>query len=209
QKAARVITCDVDSRLLAKTASQMRGFENITFLHGDAFSQSIRNTKFDVCVTALPYSRSRDFIEWLALANQRSYRSATAIIQKEFAEKIRAGAGERNYRAVSVVAQIFFDIELAFRVGRESFEPRPRVDSEVIRLKPKNDFCSMRFISSSDIKVIKDLFSFRGRFLRSALKKILIPDENKSIPAYLKDRRIEDIRPAEFLEILSAVNQQR
>jgi len=54
-------------------------------------------------------------------------------VQREIAESITAHPGSMSLLAVSV--QFYASAELLFRVGPEAFQPRPRVDSAVVRIE--------------------------------------------------------------------------
>src|SRR5262245_45010095 len=93
-----VISFEVDKNLycLAKTRLQ---FQNLELVNSDLFKT--RDLGFDVFVSNLPYSRSRDAIEWLAT---KRFKRAIVMVQQEFVEKLVAGPGSRNYRAISALA---------------------------------------------------------------------------------------------------------
>jgi 16S rRNA (adenine1518-N6/adenine1519-N6)-dimethyltransferase len=57
------------------------------------------------------------------------------LVQKEVGERVTAGPGEMSVLAVSI--QLRADAELVYSVPRKSFWPSPKVDSVVIKLKPR------------------------------------------------------------------------
>ena len=133
--------------------------------------------------------------------NSRRFSLVSAIVQSEFAEKLTSASGERSYRAISVIAQISFQIEKLFRIGRINFDPPPRVESTAISLIPK--FQASHFVlDHARIRTIDFIFSFRGRRLSSALKK-LAPDQPLGlIPEQLKATRVENLTPGNYQEII-------
>ncbi len=202
QRATKVITCDLDSHLLEEAKSRLKGFANITFLRGNAFVPPICKTRFDVCVTSLPYSRSREFIEWLAFANKRRFRSCTAVVQSEFAHKLVALPGREEYRFVSVLAQILFGIEIVKGISRYDFDPVPGVSSSIIRLVPRND-SGLDSFASAHARLLRNIFSFRGRLLRSAVRKTPeLMKCSRELREEWQNRRVEQLQPQEILSIL-------
>jgi 16S rRNA (adenine1518-N6/adenine1519-N6)-dimethyltransferase len=133
---------------------------NARIVLADAFSQ---NPMFDVLVTSLPYSQSATFVRWLSI---RRFSRAVAILQRDFVEKIAAPPGDRDYRGISAVAQIAFDVKVLDRVDRNSFDPPPRVDSAMVSLTPK------RVITRGEADSVIRLFSLRRRRVDSAVKKL-------------------------------------
>jgi 16S rRNA (adenine1518-N6/adenine1519-N6)-dimethyltransferase len=56
------------------------------------------------------------------------------MVQREIADRLRAGPGSRTYGSPSAVAQIACEVELVRKVDPAVFRPRPRVDSAILRL---------------------------------------------------------------------------
>jgi 16S rRNA (adenine1518-N6/adenine1519-N6)-dimethyltransferase len=127
---------------------------------GDAFEHQPR---FDVLVASLPYSRSSEFVEWLS---QLAYARAIVLLQEDFANKALAQPGSRDYRAISALAQLSSRMEVIGRVERGSFSPPPKVNSVIVRMKPR-----LR-LSFGEISNVKRLFSLRRRTVASALAEL-------------------------------------
>ena len=58
------------------------------------------------------------------------------MLQKEVVERLAAGPGESAYGRLGVLLQAWYDIEFLFEVGPQAFDPPPRVDSAVFRMRP-------------------------------------------------------------------------
>lgn len=119
--------------------------------------------EFDVLVSSLPYSESSTLIEWLG---GRDFRRATVILQEDFVRKIMAPAGDRDYRGISALAQISFEMERIGRVDRRSFSPPPKVSSAIVSFTPKT------LVSVIEASNISRLFSLRRRQVDSALAEL-------------------------------------
>jgi 16S rRNA (adenine1518-N6/adenine1519-N6)-dimethyltransferase len=150
---------EIDEANYRATLEAVRGGKARIVL-ADAFSQS---PVFDVLVTSLPYSQSATFLRWLSI---RRFSRAVAILQRDFAEKIAAPPGDRNYRGISAVAQIAFVVKMLDRVDRTSFDPPPRVDSVMVSLTPRH------VITRGEANSVIRLFSLRRRRVDSALKEL-------------------------------------
>jgi len=198
QKAKSVISFELDEQLFdeAKTILSPR---NVDIRLGDAF-KSADEIRFDACVTSLPYSESLKFIKWLSLRSG-TFRCCVAIVQSEFAQKISSESGKSSYRAVSVIAQNSFEIERLFSIQREEFDPPPTVLSEAIRLTPRKDI-SQPFFDAKRIAITNQLFSFRGRLLSAAIKKLARRNDNLAISKDLLNTRVEDLEPNEIAELV-------
>jgi len=189
KRAGKVISCELDSELAKKALKTLDRYSNLLLLDGDGFKT---NYDFSVFVSNLPYSKSRAAIEWLA---ERDFDRAVVMVQKEFAAKLLA-KDSSNYRAVSALAQYCFDIEQVMHVGKNSFYPKPAVDSVLLKITKK------RKVSKGTIRLLKLLFSFKGRKVSSALRKFKI-DKN------LSDKRIERLSPEEAVRLAEIIAQER
>jgi 16S rRNA (adenine1518-N6/adenine1519-N6)-dimethyltransferase len=194
---ADVISYEVDPSLLANPdAGDLEHFANLERRLEDPFEKNAKTPQFDVCLSSLPYSRSRDFVEWLSKLPFR-FRTAAIIVQDEFAEKLVAGPGDEKYRAISVVAQISFRVELGLAVEKNAFRPPPKVTSRIVTLEPKIEF---PFFDHARLEKLHQLFSRRRKLVSSELRKFSkIPGKE------FEGKRIESLRPQEFAAILKSM----
>ncbi len=185
---------------LSKVASRLEGYEvdeenyrstqaavgrgKVTLHLADAFEERPR---FDVLVASLPYSRSSSFVEWIS---QLSYDRAVVVLQDDFATKVMARPGARDYRAVSVIAQVSTEASVVERLPRSAFSPQPRVNSVVVTLRPK------RRLSEAEIAAVKRLFALRRREVGAVVAKL-----GGRPPADLLRRRVYTLSPEEALEL--------
>ena len=174
---------EVDEENLAETREAVRG--TTARLHlADAFEQEI---EFDVLVSSLPYSESSRFIGWLG---GLSFRRAVVLLQDDFVRKILAPPGDRDYRGVSALAQLAFDVNVVERVKRAAFAPQPKVDSVMVEFSPK------QLVTKSEASNILRLFSLRRRRVSAALGKLGMTWKGGQ-----GTRRVNTLTPAEVHEI--------
>ena len=129
ENAQKVISVDADEKLIKKARLNFSKFDNLVLKSGDGFNQK---DVFSIFVSNLPYSKSKDAIEWLA---QNSFSHGVIMVQKEFAEKLLATS--KNRRAVSIIATYTLDIEKISVVGKNNFSPPPKVDSVILKISKK------------------------------------------------------------------------
>ena len=156
-----VISYEIDMTLFANASKKIL-LPNLKLVNEDIFNT--HNLNFDVFISNLPYSKSREAFNWLAL---QKFDRAIVMIQKEFAAKLQANPGEKNYRAISVITQHCFNIQRLFNVDRKAFMPEPSVESEVIRVVPKKN----SRITHTTINNIYFLFSQRNKVAASIARK--------------------------------------
>lgn len=158
--AGRVVSVDVDPRMVEGARARIGEAKNLTLKCQDGLNVK---EPFTVFVSNLPYSRSRDVVQWLA---QVPFRHGIMMVQKEFAEKLLAKASGR--RAVSVIAAYAFDMKLISKVGRDNFDPPPDVDSVLLKIVRK------RMLQAGQISTINMIFSYRRKTVRNILKQFCI-----------------------------------
>jgi 16S rRNA (adenine1518-N6/adenine1519-N6)-dimethyltransferase len=103
------------------------------------------------------------------------------MLQKEVVDRITAEPNSKTYGRLSIMVQYHCDTEYLFYVGPEAFNPPPKVDSAVLRLKP----WQQKPYQANDIKclslVVTQAFSMRRKTLRNTLKKLLTTDQIESV----------------------------
>jgi 16S rRNA (adenine1518-N6/adenine1519-N6)-dimethyltransferase len=192
--AGSVISFEIDYELYEKLRPLRLALPNLRLVNSDFFKIK-KNTNFDVFISNLPYSRSREVFQWLSL---QEFNRAILMVQKEFVDKLLANPGERNYRVITVTTQYRFHIQRLFRVKKESFDPKPSIESEVIRLFPK---CKSGSITEQTIFNLNLLFSHRNRQARSILKKYGFELGND----YSDDIRIDQLAPFDLINLAKSL----
>jgi 16S rRNA (adenine1518-N6/adenine1519-N6)-dimethyltransferase len=85
-------------------------------------------------VANLPYSVATPLL-LRTIEELPSLQRWTVMVQREIADRLRAGPGSRTYGSPSAVVQLACEVELARAVDPAVFKPRPRVDSAILRLR--------------------------------------------------------------------------
>lgn len=92
--------------------------------------------KYDLVVANIPYNISSPLIAKIVFSGN-FYRSATLLLQKEFAKRLLANPGDTEYNRLAVNVNLVADIEFLMNVSKREFVPCPRVDSSVVIIRPK------------------------------------------------------------------------
>ena len=179
EKAKNVISIETDYTLYKNAKESFSDIDNLEIVHGDGFNL---NTKFSIFVSNLPYSKSRDAMEWLA---QKKYFSAIVMVQKEFHEKLVAKG--KNRKAVSILVNYSAEIEKISNVSKSNFDPPPKVDSVVLK------FTRKKTLSLELIQTVNRLYSYKRKNLQNILKQF-----GKKIES---DKRLEELSLEEIIDI--------
>jgi len=184
EKAKKVISVEKDSKLYKELIEKFSEISNLVLEQGDAFKM---NFDFTVFVSNLPYSESRNAIEWLV---QRRFSHAIIMVQKEFAQKLLVKEGTAR-RAVGVLANYCMKIEKLLEVGKSNFRPSPKIDSVVISLDQK------RQVTREMVKTVNNLFSFKRKTIRHIARQFGVTIDS--------DNRLEDLQDGEIIEIAKKI----
>ncbi len=160
---------------------------DLTALLGDSFAV-IGNFPYNISTQIL--FRVFDYREHVT--------EVVGMFQKEVAERVAEPPGSKKYGILSVLLQVFFDIEYLFTVPPGAFHPPPKVDSGVIRMQ-RNDVvdpgCDTRLL----VRVVKAGFNQRRKMLRGSLKSIL--PKGTEIPEVYATKRPEQLSKEEFIDL--------
>lgn len=124
------------------------------------------------------------------------------MFQKEVAERVASGPGSKDYGILSVLLQLYFDIDYLFTVEPEDFIPPPKVRSGVIRLR-RNEVHDIGCDEKLLVRVVKAGFNQRRKMLRGSLKAIL-PKGTALVSAF-GEKRPEQLSPQEFITLTNEV----
>lgn len=154
-------------------------------------------------VANLPYYITTPIIFALAESDLH-FTSLTLMMQKEVAERLEAQSGSKDYGPLTISVQTEMKVKLALQVGRNSFMPRPKVDSSVVVLTPLKEKPAIED-RKHFIWVVKMCFSQRRKTLNNNLKSLL-PDKTKRdelITELGVDPRIrpEDLTIEQFIKL--------
>ena len=136
----------------------------------DEWSQN-RSGKVGLCkvVGNLPYNISSPLLFHLVSA-AANIDEQVFMLQAEVVERMVAKAGSSDFSRLSVMLQARYDMELVLEVPPEAFDPAPKVNSAVVRMIPRKDFCLTQSQWNSLEQVVAAAFSQRRKMLRTNLQ---------------------------------------
>lgn len=152
-----------------------------------------------------PYDISSQ-IFFKMLDNKDLIPCCTGMIQREVAQRIASGPGNKSYGILSVLIQAWYDVEYLFTVDENVFNPPPKVKSAVIRMT-RNDVVDLGCDEKLFKRIVKAVFNQRRKMLRVSLRQVLdglVPSaafwENE-----LMTKRPEQLTIRQFVELTNAV----
>ncbi|RAL46539.1 hypothetical protein DM860_004818 [Cuscuta australis] len=135
--AGKVIAIEVDKRMieiLNKRVAEHGLRDKLTVVCQDALKTEF--PQFDLMVANIPYGISSPLVAKVVFGTT-SYRSATLLLQKEFARRLLANPGDSEFNRLAANVKLVADVELVMDVSKRDFLPCPKVDSSVVKIHPK------------------------------------------------------------------------
>ena len=110
-------------------------FSHVQIIKGDIMRMEL--PKFDMCVANIPYKISSPLTFKLLNCTER-FRSAVLMLQREFAKRLIATAGDPHFCRLSVNTQLLAKVDIIMEVSKANFSPPPKVDSSVVCITPRS-----------------------------------------------------------------------
>lgn len=179
QRAKKVVAIELDKRLLPVLNETLFEFDNVKIINNDIMQMDLKSLLTEeffgmnvVICANLPYYITSPILMKL-LEEKLNLSAITVMVQKEVAQRICAGAGNRNSGSISLAVNYYAEPEILFFVKSGSFMPAPKVDSAVIRLNirknPACEVCDEKLL----FRIIKVSFLQRRKTVINALSNNL------------------------------------
>ena len=168
ERCRRVVAVEVDPRLVRILKRRLRGRKNVIVLEGNILRMDL--PPFDKVIATPPYSISTSLLLWLL---ERRPECSVLTFQREFAERLTAPVGSKEYGILTIMAYYKAYVDLLDFISSDSFWPQPEVESQIVRLKPKNPPFK---VEDEDFffRMVKAIFTQRNKKVRNAVKPFLI-----------------------------------
>ena len=216
KKAKKVIAIEQDENICKILTKRLKDekIDNVELINDDALKVDF--PKFNKIISNLPYQISSPitfkFLDY-------DFDLAILMYQKEFADRMNGEVGSKNYSRLSAMLYFKCNVETLTNVSAESFIPKPKIDSTVIKMTPKENR-----ISDDDFNIYsnftKALFQHRNKKIKNALinsrhiisnidkkilKKRLNAIEDDELNEYLS-KRVVELTPEEILFLSKKLN---
>jgi 16S rRNA (adenine1518-N6/adenine1519-N6)-dimethyltransferase len=202
---------ELDERLREPLEAVAARAGNVSVLWGDAMRVDLGGLEPSpsAMVSNLPYSIATPLLV-RTVEELPSLATWTVMVQREVADRLRAGPGSRLYGAPSAVLALACEMELIRTVDRAVFTPRPRVDSALLRLRRRAPAASPAVRD-----LIRAAFAHRRKSLPRSLELAAAAAGAEPAPRELRERaraalveaghrpdaRAESLAPGELAEL--------
>lgn len=186
--AQSVVAVEIDTDLCKNLVKRFGNKENFLLLQGDILTLDIEGQLQDFAnfqnpnkvVANIPYNITGPIVEQLlgtiAEPNPNPFQLIVLLVQKEVAQRITAHAGSKSFGALSVRVQYLANCEYICDVPAKAFYPPPKVDSAVIRLRPRpieHPASNPAYLE----RLLKLGFASKRKMLRNNLQSVVSRDQ--------------------------------
>ncbi len=167
---------ELDRDLIPILLAQFANYKDFKIHQEDALKFDFSSLMIDDqplrIVGNLPYNISTPLIFHL-LSYQDRISDMHFMLQKEVVKRLAAEPGEKNYGRLSVMVQYYCAVENLFAVPPECFDPRPKVDSAIVRLQPHKTLPFVANDTDHLSHLVNIAFQQRRKTLRNTLKQLI------------------------------------
>jgi 16S rRNA (adenine1518-N6/adenine1519-N6)-dimethyltransferase len=214
--AARVVAIEIDGRLASALREETNGNvevveANVLKIEFGKLIGKYPDIKKWKVVGNLPYYITTNILLHLIDA-RRHFETCVITVQDEFAKRIVAGPGSKDYSSLSILIRYRFEPEIMFQVKQTSFFPRPDVRSSVVRLNVLERPGVEVREEGLFFQTIRAAFGQRRKTLRRSLRQIpgLTPETIEAVSRMSgvgSHMRPEDLSIQEFASLANAVKE--
>jgi 16S rRNA (adenine1518-N6/adenine1519-N6)-dimethyltransferase len=196
-KAGLVIAVEKDRTLATYLKNKFSNHSSIVIVEGDVFKVILPD--FDKIVSSPPYNISSKLVLMIL---KGKFKLASLLLQEEFARRLTAASGSRDYGRLTVMFQSRAQANVVGKVSKDAFYPKPRVESAIIQITPKDEDPAIRN-NELFTDLVRSLFGQRRRRLSGVLARYLknrYPEHSTVILQRISppEKRVFEVTPKEF-----------
>ena len=224
EKAGKVISVELDTNMIKILQERFKLYPNFELIHSDILKLNLKEiiekkkdnktTKQANRVAKLPYYITTPIIMKL-LEEKLDLETITVMVQKEVADRLTVIPGNKNTGAITYSVYYYSEAESIIDVNKDSFIPKPEVDSKVIQFKIRKLPAVETNNEKEMFKIIKNTFTQKRKTLINALVNTNIV-ENKQIglnilnKLNIKDNiRAEELTLEDFAKITELIIENK
>ena len=211
KKAKKVISFEIDGRLLPILAETLAAYNNVEIINNDILKVDVDNIiaeKMSDCdkimvVANLPYYITTPILTHL-IENTEKIDGYVVMMQREVANRLNAKVGTKDYNSLTILLNYYTDVEYLFTVPKKVFVPAPNVESAVVKImtKEKKEF----EVDQKFFKFVRSCFVQRRKTLLNNLISSYGKDKKQDFQASCFDSEIEATRRSETLTLTEFYN---
>lgn len=186
ESGARVFAVEIDPRLTPLLESAVAGYDNVELMEEDILRVKVPELLSRAGVERLstvgnlPYNMTTQIVLYL-MENRQYIDRALVTVQREYAERLLASPGSRDYGSITVLTQFYCLISQVMTVSPSCFFPEPEVSSAVLDLRVRGEPAVTARNETVFETVVRAAFSHRRKMLVNSLADGLGLDRSKIV----------------------------
>lgn len=184
----QVLAYEIDCRLEEVLDKNLMHCNNVDIIYDDFLNRSVKEDikKYQYqhlyVVSNLPYYITTPIITKL-IEEELKVEKVVVMVQKEVGDRFSAKPGSKDYNSLTVFLNYYFEVNKLFVVNRNSFIPKPNVDSIVVSLTSKTNLLHVKN-ESHFFKLVRDSFKYKRKTLKNNLKNYDLKKVEKVLNEY-------------------------
>jgi 16S rRNA (adenine1518-N6/adenine1519-N6)-dimethyltransferase len=208
RKHGSLTVIEFDRDLITPLSEAALGIGELTIVHKDVLKVDFGKLAGEGRVRLvgnLPYNISTPIL-FHVLEHAEAIVDMHFMLQKEVVERMAAAPGSKVYGRLSVMLQAICEVEPLFEIGPAAFRPPPKVDSAVVRLRPKaRDSIGITDPALFE-RLVRDAFGQRRKTLRNAVQAVCSA-EQISAAGLRPQLRAEQLAVGEFIKLANFLSE--
>tara|TARA_B100000035_G_scaffold62460_1_gene50542 strand:- start:44 stop:814 length:771 start_codon:yes stop_codon:yes gene_type:complete len=145
-------------------------FININIINEDILKfdfNNLFNKKIRI-IGNIPYNISTKLL-LKCIENRNKIKRIDFMMQKEFVDRMISEHGNKSYGRLSVLIQLFFDVEKYVDISPKDFYPEPKIYSSFVSLKPTNNIIIKKNEINEFLDFVKKIFNTRRKKIKNCV----------------------------------------
>ena len=197
KKPKKLYLIEKDKSLYLNLKKKYYDYNNIEIINDDALNFNLEQIKESKkIISNLPYNISiKLIINWLKIESE--VQKMILMIQKEVADKMNYVNKIKKNR-LNLFIEVTSRYNIEFSVSNNVFFPKPKINSSVITITPKNN---LKIDLNKFESFTREIFQYKRKKLSTVLK--LKKKKISLINSYIYEKRAEDLKLSELMMVFN------
>ena len=171
QRAKHLYAVEIDQRLYENLLQRFDGCDNFTLIQKDFLKFELDDIATDQKIRVvgnIPYNITSPIL-FKIIENRSQVIDLTLLVQKEVGRRVVSMPGTKDYGILAILSQSVAEVKNMLNVPPTVFQPRPAVDSSLIRWRFINERAQHIKNALFFKTIVKQAFGKRRKMLRNSL----------------------------------------
>ena len=166
KKIKKVTAVEIDSNLC--DILRDKKISNLNIINEDILKFDLTNFKNEIIIGNLPYYITTPII-FKIFQSGINWKEIYFLMQKEVADRIIAKPKSKSYGRLTIMTQIFSNVERLFNVSSKVFRPIPKIESSFMKFT-RNNTNKIKDHNRFE-KIIRTIFNQRRKKFKNCISK--------------------------------------